>query len=169
MSGVLPGWLRNEEDGLVSYSVPECERFLAWVADRGFLLHGSPVAIRSFLEPRASSNGGVRGDRESIYLTDIAPQAIFCALVVQMPNEKRVVDIVRRLENGDSTYERIRLRVGSERQVRPHGYVYLVAREHAGGRDRDDYLCFHRILPSLVVRVSRDDLRYDIELEAHGN
>lgn len=158
-------WTLHEEDGLTSYCVPESERFLDWITGRGFLLHGSPSAVKGPLEPHIAwdSQRGTAA-RPAVYLTDVSVLAIFCALVDRPPGTIRIGDVSRQRSNDVITYERVWLKVGRKEQIRSHGYVYVVPREEASAEEAGEYLCYGKVQPSLVIRVSRSDLRYDIEV-----
>jgi hypothetical protein len=168
MSEGLPGWVVHEEEGLKSYAVPDCEAFLDWMARRGFLFHGSPFAIKDVLEPRRANTGGVPNEYEGVFLTDVPPLAIFCALVEKQPRTIRSADIVRETSIGrsrfESHYRQLRLTVDGAERIRSHGYVYLIPKEEAEGREGEHYVAFRKLRPSLVLRVTRSDLRYEIEV-----
>ena len=161
-----PGVTPFDEDGLVSYRVPDLEGFLTWLVTRDFLLHGSPVAIQDGLEPRIAhdTRRGI-ADRAAVYLTDIPVLAMFCGLVHKAPGALRLGDIARHRDNDEITYQRVRFLVGNADQICQNGYVYVVSKEVAEAEEEGDFLSFRRLEPELVVRVERPDLRYDIEVE----
>jgi hypothetical protein len=159
---VVNRWTLVPNDDGVSYSVDEAEAFLEHALEQGFVCHGSPTLIHDSLQPRLT--GDRDNSRPAVYLTDVPVLALFCAIAGRSGWTQRTTEISCTTSNGVRTYHNVRLVLESRAasDLQSHGYVYLVPRDKALRETEHELLSYEAVLPMLVLRVSRADLRFDV-------